>query len=105
MTEVDRNIFTASAGTHFELMREFEKGRKVAEKVGDRYCTEAGDPYVVINGIGDENDARAAFATYAEGRNGMLYWRVPPETGRFLFKRNLHPGERYFYMRLFIEKD
>jgi hypothetical protein len=80
------------------LMREFEKGRKVAEWMGDRAYTPDGDAYVVLAGTGGESGARTAFAAYAEGRNGALHWRALPEIHQYT-------KDRCFWMRLFIEKD
>lgn len=79
---------------HLGLMREFEKGRKVAELLGDRHLTDGGGQYIVLTGSGAEDGARAAFAEYAKERNGVLYWRTLPEI-----------SGGHFYMRLFIEKD
>ncbi len=68
-----------------------------------------GEPYVSIGqqaggkakfpGTVDEAGAywaaREAFQLYAEGRKGILYWRVKPQM-------ELHEGFRFIYMRCLI---
>ena len=77
------------------LMRECEKGRAVADDLGDRSTTPTGEQYVVLSGLGGVDDARIAFAKYAEGRSGTLYWRSLPELRE-------GPDGSMFWMRLFI---
>lgn len=55
-----------------------------------------GMPYDVLQGVGGEPEAAAAFAEYVAGRMGVLHWRVMPEVASY--KRGLR-----FYMRLFLE--
>lgn len=50
-----------------------------------------GEPYVVLCGTGAGDAAVAAFQTYADGRTGLLYWRIAPEI-----------ADDKFYMRLLI---
>jgi hypothetical protein len=95
MSQVKINrLLEGAPFVHLGLMREFEKGRKVADWMHSIHCTPSGDPFVVLSGLGAEDGARIAFAEYAKGRDGALHWRILPEI-----------KDGTFYMRLFIEKD
>jgi hypothetical protein len=74
-----------------------ETGRNVYDRLGDRMFAPTGEEYAVLTGLGGEDEARAAFESYAKGRPGVLYWRTVPEF-RNAVKR--HPPA--YYMRLLI---
>lgn len=52
------------------------------------------EPYVVLCGLGGEEEAAAAFEDFTNGKTGALSWRVPPE-----FRPGPPPT---YYMRLLV---
>jgi hypothetical protein len=64
---------------------------------GDTTRAPNGEPYIVLRGIGGEDEATEAFTSYCkECAGSQIHWRIMPEIGE-------SSCGSYFYMRLLIE--
>jgi hypothetical protein len=88
----------------YELLRShLEQGYNVTQfdPAGTPGLAPTGEPYVVLQGVGDDIGAIDAFTRYAHGKGSNLYWRTWPE-----FKTVKMDGrpQECFYMRLLISE-